>query len=1010
MRPGSAFHWPASWERWPALLFKRGRDIPPVLIGDARFVSQSGEPSLWAVRLRRGARYTAWAIAAIALAGLGGLVAGAPGLASLGADFPPITPSGILVLAATAAALELITRPGQGARWGAVAAAGFVAIVASLILLEHVSGAPTGVDSVLRPLGYRGLGDVSVSTAWTYLLLSAALGLAALEKPRNLWRILTFGVAGIALVALVGLTFRLVRVDLAIPSVGMSLPVALGLLLACFSLVARQPSPRVLALLEHDSPGAAIVRRLVPAAIALPLLVGWVQALGQRSGWFDVPSSEGAATVLTIVACTALVLWTSARLDEMHAWRDLAEARAEAHREWLEVTMANIGDAVITANAEGRVGLLNPTAETLAGLQASAAVGQPVSNLVELVDERTGDRLECPMRQALARQCPVIAGGDPALRHPDGSLRPVEASAMPILDRNGRLMGGVMVLRDVSARRAREHSMRQAYAELDRRVGERTQALERATSALRESTALLQTFAASTPELIIAKDREGRITLVNPAALRALGMSREEVIGRSKQDLFGDTEETRRIHESDRQVLETGDDAVVEENLITPNGRRTFLVTKSPLRDEYGQVLGVVGVATDITERKHEQHKVEQLLVAEQRLRGEAERASRAKDEFLATVSHELRSPLNALKGWSHVLSGSHNPDPILVTRAAQAIKRNVEHQTRLIDDLLDTSRIISGKLVIERRPTNLVEVVHAAIDLSRTSALAKKIALRFTSDHPVVTADGDPGRLQQVVINLLSNAIKFTPEGGVVEVGLRRSGERIELAVSDSGVGIETDFLPHVFDRFSQADTSVTRRYRGLGIGLALVRHLVELHGGTVRAASAGSGHGATFTVELPASHGAGIYPRPGPAEGHASPQQPLAGIRVLVLDDEPDARDVVSFTLAQAGAQVQAFETGAELIAALQESVASPLPAVVLLDVAMPGEDGFSVLARLRAADNIPFVPAIAVTALTHLDRNQFTAAGFQDWVGKPVDAGRLIQAILLVVGRSGRLERVV
>lgn len=958
------------------------------------------EAGAWTPRLQRGARLANWTMAAIGMVGLLGWLLDLPLLTTFGIDSSRLLPSGCAMLLAGAMALAGLhgaSRPyGRHLAWSA---ASFISLVAGLSLLRRM-----GVD--VDP-GLLRLGDPpgmlrTASAACSYLLLAAALACAPAESGRlhDLTRALAVAVAGVALVALVGTGLRVFRLAIALPSVGLALPVAFGMLAGSFSLLALRPSPRMLQLLARDTPGAVIVRRLVPAAIALPLLVGWVQVVGYRGGWFDIAAGEGVTTVFAIVACTVLILWTSARLDEMNATRSDAEQRAELQREWLEVTLANIGDAVITAGADGRVSLINAAAERLLAIPARTAVGQPVAELVHLAEDDSNAPLPCPLTSSLTQRGPVVAESEAVLCLADGQRHAVEANAMPIVDAEGGLVGGVLVLREVAARRAHERAMRVAYEALDRRVEERTAALERTAAALRESSALLETFAASTPELIIAKDRAGRITLINPAALTTLGLTREQAIGRSKSELYGESEETRHIFQCDQLVMETGQPMSVEEHLETPRGKRTFLVTKSPMRDEHGHIVGLVGVATDITDRKQAQRELEDLLVDEHRLRGEAERANRAKDEFLAIVSHELRSPLNALKGWSHVLSGTPNPDPVLVARAVQAIKRNVDHQARLIDDLLDTSRIISGKLTLERRPVNLVEVVHAAMDLSRASALAKRIELRFTSDYPVVTADGDPGRLQQVVINLLSNAIKFTPDEGRVEIDLRRIGERIELTVSDNGIGIESDFLPHVFDRFSQADTSSTRRYWGLGIGLALVRHLVELHGGTVRAVSAGAGHGSTFTIELPATHTAIAGLRAAASEGRFDPGAALRDIRVLVVDDDPDARDVMTFALEHAGGSVRAFASGRELLQALAEGPAPAAPVVLVLDIAMPGEDGFSVLEQVRAMTRLPFIPAIAVTALTYLDRRQLTYAGFQDCLGKPLDAGRLIESIINVV----------
>ncbi len=944
----------------------------------------------WASRLQQGARYSAWLMLLIAVLGANGIV-------------DDIRPGSVAVMFLGGGALHLLS---GGQAWGrrvAAAAAAAIAIVGALGLAQELATLPAGSARLLDAIA-AGIGPLPVTVGASHLLLAAALYMATRREARaRAWcQVLAGIIAGLAVGSLVGLTFRIAWMYPSTLPGGLLPAAAVGLLAASFSLVAVRPPHRLLQILEEDSPGAVVVRRLLPAAVVLPLLVGWAQALGRRSGWFDVAAGEAVLTVTTILACGVLVLWTARKLDDLHVHRSRAESRADTQREWLDVTLTSIGDAVITADRDGKIGLVNPATATLLGCSAGGAVGRPVDELVQLVDERTGEPLESPFSEVFTACRAVSVAGEPAVRRQDGRLCAVDAAAMPITNPDGSLVGGVLVLRDATVRRERERAMRAAYADLDRRVGERTEALGRAKAALRESTALLQTFVASTPEPILAKDLEGRIIMVNPAALRALGLTEEQVLGHSKVELYGESEETRRIMESDQRVLQTGEPEVVEETLATPRGARTFMVTKSPLRDDDGNIMGVVGVAADITERKRIQRELEQLLMAEHRLRAEAERASRAKDEFLAVVSHELRSPLNALKGWSHILSGTTVPAPALVTRAAQAIRRNVDHQSRLIDDLLDTSRIISGKLVLEHRPVNLVEVVHAALDVSRAAALAKRIELRFSSDHPVVTTEGDHGRLQQVVINLLSNAIKFTPEGGRVEITLERIRDIIELTVSDTGIGIDPVFLPHVFDRFSQANTSTTRRYQGLGIGLALARHLVEMHGGTIRAASPGAEQGARFIVELPAIVD-GLLGEGPPLPAEPASVERLEGVTVLAVDDDPDARDVIGLMLSHAGAQVQTFESGQSLIDALTEHGAPPAPAVLLLDIAMPDEDGFSVLSRVRALPGIGFVPAVAVTALTHLGRSQLAIEGFQDHVGKPVEVSRLIETVAALAARQ-------
>ncbi|HVJ23331.1 MAG TPA: ATP-binding protein, partial [Burkholderiales bacterium] len=479
-----------------------------------------------------------------------------------------------------------------------------------------------------------------------------------------------------------------------------------------------------------------------------------------------------------------------------------------------------------------------------------------------------------------------------------------------------------------------------------------------------------------------AKDRAGQILMANPAWRSAIGRTENEVHG---------------LDDNERLVLEAGETMILEETMA----ERTYLATKSPLRDEQGRVIGLIGVATDITERKQAQRELEKLVVAEQRLRAEAERANRAKDEFLAIVSHELRSPLNALRGWSHLLATTRPLDQSLVERASKAIKRNVDAQTRLIDDLLDTSRIVSGKLTIDRRVTNLVEIVLTALDASRPGAAAKEIDLRFTPDDPNIMVVGDAGRLQQLVSNLLSNALKFTPERGAIAVSLLKHGERVQLLVKDTGIGIAPEFLPHVFDRFTQADTSAARRAGGLGIGLALVRHIALLHGGQVRADSQGAGRGSTFTVEMPAAPAGALRAvAAGPVERVAANEGALSGVRVWTLDDDPDAHEVVGLTLRQAGAAVDACSTATELAAMLERALPERGPDVLLIDLAMPGEDGFDALRRVRSLEMSAgaerYIPAIALTAFTQVEREKLLAAGFFDRVDKPVDAEKLVAAI--------------
>jgi signal transduction histidine kinase len=388
------------------------------------------------------------------------------------------------------------------------------------------------------------------------------------------------------------------------------------------------------------------------------------------------------------------------------------------------------------------------------------------------------------------------------------------------------------------------------------------------------------------------------------------------------------------------------------------------------------------------------------LLAEAQAASQRAEEASRAKDEFLATVSHELRTPLNAILGWVTLLrSGTLDKD-----RAAQAldtIDRNVRTQAQLIDDLLDVSRIISGKLNLHFESVDLLDVVRATVDSLRPAAAAKRIEVRWDVLSGDARAKGDAFRLQQVVWNLLSNALKFTPPGGHVTLALEEGAERTLLTVSDDGEGIPPAALPHIFDRFQQAESSFARSHGGLGLGLAIVRHLVELHGGSVGAESAGLGRGATFTVALPRS-----TPGLGSQEHESAPaaQNSLSGLRLLLVEDDEDGREVIAAMLRHEGAHVEAISNASDALRALDAEV----PDVLLSDIGMPEEDGLSLLRKVRAREEQlgGKVPALALTAYARAeDRELALRTGFDDYITKPIDSADLVQAVADLAGRGGR-----
>ncbi len=416
-----------------------------------------------------------------------------------------------------------------------------------------------------------------------------------------------------------------------------------------------------------------------------------------------------------------------------------------------------------------------------------------------------------------------------------------------------------------------------------------------------------------------------------------------------------------------------------------------------------------ISLEAEIQERKKAEEnlrlvkeELETQVVREQILRGEAEGANRMKDEFLATVSHELRTPLNAIIGWAHMLRRGRL-DEQTVLRAIETIERNAKAQAQLVEDILDVSRVITGKLRLNMVPVDVASVINAAVDSVQLAAESKGIELKVILDPSARHILGDSNRLQQIVWNLLSNAIKFTPSGGRVDIRLERVKSNVQIKVSDTGEGIAAAFLPFVFDRFRQADPSSTRNHGGLGLGLAIVRHLVELHGGTVRAHSSGSGCGSTFTINLPmaverkvpqqAGWPTDTYP---PTENSISYLQvpSLKDVRVLMVDDDHDTLQILKVMLEEQLAQVQTAGSAAEALEILEWYK----PAVLVFDLSMPDEDGCSLIRKIRSLDgNGGRVPAVALTAHVRVDdRARALSAGFNMFVPKPVQAEELITAI--------------
>jgi PAS domain S-box-containing protein len=497
-----------------------------------------------------------------------------------------------------------------------------------------------------------------------------------------------------------------------------------------------------------------------------------------------------------------------------------------------------------------------------------------------------------------------------------------------------------------------------------------------------------QTTFDTIPHGVAYLDADGTVLRANRALADLHGLRAEELVGSSIPPIPGVAEP------SGGWPINRARTSLQREVSEVRRGDRWLEIAVDPVTRN-GVFVGGVRTITDITERKRAETERDQLLERERTARLEAEAANRLKDEFLATLSHELRTPLNAIVGWAAVLRGQALPPDL--RRAVDTIDRNARVQSQLIEDILDVSRIVTGKLQLEVARVDLVTVLGAALESLRPTAEARQIRVEVDVDPALPTLSGDPARLQQVVWNLLSNSLKFTPPGGAVAMRAAVDGGDVRLEIQDTGAGIAPDFLPHVFERFRQADASTTRAHSGLGLGLAIVRHLVELHGGTVEAHSDGLGCGATFRVRLPVRRAAA----PGSA-APASPERPLAGpppvrldgLRVLVVDDDADTLALLVTVLRASGAETLAASSAK---AALETFLAA-VPDVLVSDIGLPGEDGFSLLAAIRG---LPApegrVPAIALTAYARgEDRDQALRAGFDVHLPKPVSPDDLLNAI--------------
>ncbi len=638
-------------------------------------------------------------------------------------------------------------------------------------------------------------------------------------------------------------------------------------------------------------------------------------------------------------------------------------------------------DGILAFDRECRYTVWNRTMEQISGLSWEEVVGKYAFEVFPFLKETGEDKC---FYSALAGETST-SENRPYTVPETGREGFFKGYYSPLVNKKNEIVGGIAIIQDITERKRAEESAQKAH--------------QRLASHFENS-----------PLAIIEWDSDFRVSRWSESAERLFGWKAEEVIGKHVNDwhfVFDeDADAVAQLTHRQRVGVELL--GVQRNRNYTKEGSVLYCEWyNSVLHGNSGKMVSVLSLVLDVTARKLAEEERAALLVRERDARKEAEEADRLKDEFLATLSHELRTPLTSILGWALMIR-NRDIEEENIDRAIETIERNARSQARLIDDLLDVSRIITGNLRLDVRPINMAPILEAAHDALRPTAEAKGVTVKTEYDPDCCLVTGDPNRLRQIIWNLLLNAIKFTPRGGNVSVNLAGVGSSARLTVTDTGEGITPEFLPYVFHRFRQAEGSISRRQGGLGLGLAVVRHLVELHGGSVSAESEGPGRGATFTVELPLAN-----ERRDPARAEDRRQEverrqrktahvpSLEGMRVLLVEDDDDSRRLLAMMLKRHGAEVISTASAPEAL----NSFADTSPDVVISDIGIPDQDGYQLINKVRAlpAERGGQTPAIALTGYaTSRDRERALSAGYQLHIAKPVEPADLVSAIVSLVSK--------
>jgi PAS domain S-box-containing protein len=966
------------------------------------------------------------------------LVGGFVSLLGWGLDLPHLTDwtgSDISIQPNTALAAMLgatsLLALACGRRRVSAALGAVVACIGATVLFQHATRIDLGIDRVFlfgRTWGSDGAlspGRMGPAGATSWTLLGSAMVLIAgtrISRARAAAVALGILTAAISSLSLVGYLYG-VQALYTLPTATIIAPQAATFVLAIsLGVLMSLPERWPVRLFVGEGIGATLVRGAAPILVLVPVLVGLLRVAGESAGLYHSAFGSAMRTLVEIAVLLLLLGWAAKIIAREAERRRASEAAREQIERRLTGTLESMTDGFIMLDGDLRFTYVNREAERLLGKSARELLGQQAWDVFpESRDSHADDELRSAIathnRADFEEYNPKMQKwfACRAYRAPDGGLAVYFQDITVRKRADDALHAAQSTLAMELADAKLLHAISVAIAEPGTMEILCENVVEAAVAIMRSDFASLQMCAAGGPaagELRLLTARgfgpgagEGwqRGAATSPTSCGAALATRQRVVVADVEacETIAGTAELMSCRTAGIRALQT-------TPLLSRTGATVGMLSThwrephTPSERDFRLLDILARQAADFIERMRYEAERDHVLEREKTARHQAEHVARIKDEFLATLSHELRTPLSAIMGWTHILRQDLG-DRHKAEAAIEVLERNGKLQAQLIADMLDMSRIVSGKMRLDVKRVDLPEVVAAAIASVQPMADAKGVRLADLVEHRAIPVDGDAARLQQVAWNLLSNAVKFTPRNGRVEVALRRTNGHVELVVSDSGEGISPEFLPRIFQRFSQADASTSRPHGGLGIGLALVKELAELHGGRVRVASEGVGKGATFVVELPLAvlpDAAGTPPAPELLEeAGEAPAVSLRGVAVLVVDDEPDALALSKRLLEGSGARVAVTSSGAQALDVLRAQSFD----VLVSDIGMPGMDGYVLLGevRRRGIDT----PALALTAFARpVDRARAMLSGYQAHLSKPVGAAELLATVAALARRVG------